>query len=89
MCGGVRRRLRGCCAGADDDDDDAGVVPLVNVKGAVLEKILEYCRHHVEEPAKDIPVVSAAPHGAWARLLACAVVCAAVSRLAVPRRQCL
>ena len=37
--------------------DDAGTdedIPLPNVKKAVLEKVIEFCEHHKEEPLQDI-----------------------------------
>ena len=37
--------------------DDSGVeedIPLPNVKKAVLEKVIEFCQHHKEEPLADI-----------------------------------
>mmetsp|Transcript_39251 Transcript_39251/g.45008 ORF Transcript_39251/g.45008 Transcript_39251/m.45008 type:complete len:116 (+) Transcript_39251:45-392(+) len=37
--------------------DDSGVdedIPLPNVKKATLEKVIEFCEHHKEEPLQDI-----------------------------------
>ena len=36
---------------ADKDADD---IPLLNVKSAVLKKVVEYMRYHAENPPKDI-----------------------------------
>ena len=37
--------------------DDSGVdedIPLPNVKKATLEKVIEFCKHHKEDPLQDI-----------------------------------
>ena len=40
----------------DDDDDDAEVpeIPLPNVQRDILEKIVEFCNHHVNNPMAEI-----------------------------------
>eukprot|EP00441_Pelagodinium_beii_P035455 CAMPEP_0197640488 /NCGR_PEP_ID=MMETSP1338-20131121/14759_1 /TAXON_ID=43686 ORGANISM="Pelagodinium beii, Strain RCC1491" /NCGR_SAMPLE_ID=MMETSP1338 /ASSEMBLY_ACC=CAM_ASM_000754 /LENGTH=170 /DNA_ID=CAMNT_0043213341 /DNA_START=74 /DNA_END=583 /DNA_ORIENTATION=+ len=38
----------------DEDDEEENEVPLVNVKKHVLAKVLDYCKHHVHNPPKDI-----------------------------------
>jgi S-phase kinase-associated protein 1 len=35
-------------------DDTAEDIPLLNVKSAVLKKVVEYMRYHAENPPKDI-----------------------------------
>jgi hypothetical protein len=40
---------------ADKEADD---IPLLNVKSAVLKKVVEYMRYHAENPPKDIEKVS-------------------------------
>lgn len=37
-----------------EDDDSTEEVPLVNVKGRVLNLVIEYCKHHVDEPPPTI-----------------------------------
>jgi S-phase kinase-associated protein 1 len=37
-----------------DADSDAKEIPLPNVKGQVLKKVVEYMVHHVDNPPKDI-----------------------------------
>ena len=48
----------------DDDEDDCDEVqeiPLPNVKSGILSKVIEFCRHHTEEPMREIekPLTSA------------------------------
>lgn len=38
----------------EEDDEDDHEVPLVNVKRHVLQKVIEYCNHHVDSPPKEI-----------------------------------
>ena len=38
----------------DADEEEAQEVPLPNVKSAVLTKVIEFCRHHQEEPMTEI-----------------------------------
>jgi hypothetical protein len=40
-------------------EDEMPEVPLPNVSGPVLAKIMEFCTHHVEEPMNEIPKVRA------------------------------
>ena len=42
----------------DYDYTEEHEVPLVNVKKHVLAKVLDYCKHHVHNPPKDIQKVS-------------------------------
>lgn len=42
----------------DYDYTEENEVPLVNVKKHVLAKVLDYCKHHVHNPPKDIQKVS-------------------------------
>jgi len=37
-----------------DGDKDEKVIPLPNVKAAVLKKVVEWMKHHVDNPAKEI-----------------------------------
>jgi len=37
-----------------EGDKDADDIPLLNVKAAVLKKVVEYMRYHAENPPKDI-----------------------------------
>ena len=36
------------------DDDEQQEVPLLNVKSVTLGNVIEFCRHHQEEPMDDI-----------------------------------
>eukprot|EP00538_Stauroneis_constricta_P011891 CAMPEP_0119546420 /NCGR_PEP_ID=MMETSP1352-20130426/855_1 /TAXON_ID=265584 /ORGANISM="Stauroneis constricta, Strain CCMP1120" /LENGTH=171 /DNA_ID=CAMNT_0007591127 /DNA_START=80 /DNA_END=595 /DNA_ORIENTATION=+ len=38
----------------DDDDDTTKEIPLPNVKANVLQKVLEFCKHHMTEPMTEI-----------------------------------
>ena len=39
------------CLGISDSVDGTGApIPLPNLNGAVLEKIIEYCKYHKENP---------------------------------------
>eukprot|EP00522_Entomoneis_paludosa_P017034 CAMPEP_0172439118 /NCGR_PEP_ID=MMETSP1065-20121228/203_1 /TAXON_ID=265537 /ORGANISM="Amphiprora paludosa, Strain CCMP125" /LENGTH=167 /DNA_ID=CAMNT_0013187751 /DNA_START=27 /DNA_END=530 /DNA_ORIENTATION=+ len=41
----------------DEDAEDEGSsmeIPLPNVKSEVLEKVIEFCQHHLEEPMTEI-----------------------------------
>lgn len=40
--------------GDEDDDEEEMEVPLPNVSTPVLEKVLEFCKHHQEEPMTPI-----------------------------------
>jgi len=37
-----------------EGDKEEKVIPLPNVKGAVLKKVVEWMKHHVDNPAKEI-----------------------------------
>jgi len=40
---------------ADDDDDaESQEIPLINVKSPILSKVIEFCKHHLEEPMNEI-----------------------------------
>ena len=39
---------------ADDDDDDTPEIPLPNVQKDILDKVVEFCQHHVNDPMADI-----------------------------------
>lgn len=48
-------------AGEDDKDDDddnnndeSVEIPLPNVKSQVLQKVIQFCEHHLEEPMTEI-----------------------------------
>lgn len=45
---------------ADDDDDGDAAVPLPNVKGSTLKKVMEFCQRHVQDPMPTItrPITS-------------------------------
>lgn len=38
----------------DDDSESISDIPLPNVKGVVLAKVIDYCQHYVEEPMNEI-----------------------------------
>ena len=38
----------------DDESEETLDIPLPNVKGVVLGKVIEYCQHYVEEPMTEI-----------------------------------
>lgn len=46
-----------CAATGVTDDEENREVELLNVKGNVLEKVIEYCTHHVDSPPKEIQKV--------------------------------
>jgi S-phase kinase-associated protein 1 len=35
------------------DDSESATIPLMNVSGPILLKIIEWCRHHKDDPAYD------------------------------------
>mmetsp|Transcript_23890 Transcript_23890/g.53911 ORF Transcript_23890/g.53911 Transcript_23890/m.53911 type:complete len:181 (+) Transcript_23890:30-572(+) len=38
----------------DDDDAESQEIPLINVKSPILSKVIEFCKHHLEEPMNEI-----------------------------------
>lgn len=41
----------------DDNQDEEKEIPLPNVKADTLARVLEYCRHYVEEPMTEFEKV--------------------------------
>lgn len=39
---------------ADDDDDEVPEIPLPNVTKETLDKVIEFCKHHVNDPLPEI-----------------------------------
>lgn len=39
---------------ADDDDDETPEIPLPNVSKDILDKVVEFCTHHVNDPMNEI-----------------------------------
>jgi S-phase kinase-associated protein 1 len=40
-----------------EEDDEPQSIPLLNVKTAVLAKVVEFCRHYQGDPMKEIEKV--------------------------------
>jgi len=38
----------------DDEDDQAPEIPLPNVAKEILEKVIDFCSHHVNDPMQEI-----------------------------------
>lgn len=41
----------------DDDSEEEKEIPLPNVKAATLAKVIEYCRHYMEDPMTEFEKV--------------------------------
>jgi S-phase kinase-associated protein 1 len=39
---------------ADDEDDESPEIPLPNVQKEILDKVVEFCTHHVNDPMAEI-----------------------------------
>jgi S-phase kinase-associated protein 1 len=39
---------------AEEGDDDVQEIPLPNVKAVVLQKVIEFCTHHKDDPMAEI-----------------------------------
>lgn len=47
------KNMLGDLGNDDDDDDESFEVPIPNVRGSVLQKILEWCEHHKDTAFPD------------------------------------
>ena len=39
---------------ADDDDDETPEIPLPNVTKEILDRVIEFCKHHVNDPFPEL-----------------------------------
>ena len=46
------RSLRPLCVCADIEEGSSTVIPLPNVSGSILSKVIEYCKFHVDAEKK-------------------------------------
>ena len=42
----------------DDNSEEEKEIPLPNVKGVTLGKVIEFCRHYIEEPMTEFEKVN-------------------------------
>ena len=42
---------------SEDDDEETQEIPLPNVKSAILQKVIEFTQHNLEEPMNEIEKV--------------------------------
>jgi S-phase kinase-associated protein 1 len=52
----------------EDIEDFDGAIPLPNVSGATLAKVIDYCKHHVDDPPKPTQPESSSGGGVEAQM---------------------